>query len=114
MPSRNPLRVRRLADLAGLVGPAIVLAIIVAAALALAGCAGGPTPAPRPEIVPVPVRVPCVAEIPPEPAYASKRERTEADDGRYVILLTRDYMHARGHADELRALLEACKAAGGA
>jgi hypothetical protein len=83
---------------------------LIILAAALAGCAS-PPPVPRAEAVSVPIAVPCVSEIPAAPDYASKGVRHQADDGTYIVILTRDYLRARDHADDLRGLLEACRGA---
>ena len=79
---------------------------ILVSSLLLAGCSA---PLPRTVEVRVPVPVPCVSEIPARPALAwddlagaPVYEQVRAlliDSGRLVV-----------HSDELRAVLEACRA----
>jgi hypothetical protein len=81
-----------------------VLAVLILLAL-LAGCA---TPAPT--VVRVQVPVPCVVDLPAEPALASDLELRAMSDYRLVLVIARERLQLLGYSSEVRAAAEACRA----
>jgi hypothetical protein len=81
-----------------------VLAVLILLAL-LVGCA---TPAPT--VVRVPVPVPCVVELPAEPAIASDLELRAMSDYRLVLVIARERLQLLGYAAELRGAAVGCSA----
>jgi hypothetical protein len=80
-----------------------VLAVLILLAL-LAGCA---TPAPT--VVRVPVPVPCVVDLPAEPAIASDLELRAMSDYRLVLVIARERLQLLGYSAELRATVSGCR-----
>jgi hypothetical protein len=79
------------------------LAVQAACAVMVAGCATSP-----PTVVRVPVPVPCVVDLPAEPAIASDLELRAMSDYRLVLVIARERLQLLGYAGELRAATEAC------
>lgn len=80
-----------------------VLAALVLIAL-LTGCATTPPPA----TVRVPVPVPCVVELPPEPVITPDSELRAMSDYRLVLVIARERLQLIGYSGELRAAALGC------
>ena len=79
------------------------------ASLALAAMLGGcTTAAPAPVRVEVPVMVPCIAEVPPRPAYEFAKLPATATDGEIILALAQDWARGRLYEGELDAIIEGC------
>jgi len=77
---------------------------LVAIAL-LAGCGTAP---PAAQTVYLPVRTPCVKDVPPAPVYEFDKLPLDAPDGTKVLALARDWTRSRRYEADLVVLLVGC------
>jgi hypothetical protein len=73
--------------------------------LLLTGCATAPV------TVRVPVPVPCVVELPAEPAISADTELRAMSDYRLVLVIARERLVLLNYSSELRAAAAGCAAA---
>lgn len=79
--------------------------IPLAAALLLAGCGTAP---PATQNVYVPVRTPCVKDVPPAPLYEFDKLPLDAPAGAKVLALVRDWPRGRKYEGQLEAVVAGC------
>jgi len=80
-------------------------AFLFSACMLLAGCGTAP---PATQIVEVPVRTPCVKDVPARPVYEFDRLPLDAPDGEKVLALARDWTRGRKYESALEGALAGC------